>query len=143
MEINKEFRERREEREYNEEESKTERLEESKKKRGRKKKGSMGAITEPKDQYKYFIDVSKDDQQKNIIQNLLKQANDKKHGREILLKDLVLAALPKLSAKDIEKIQESCLSEMEKVERALYDYNLKNQTNLELGEFLVRKLGIT
>ncbi len=73
---------------------------------------------------------------------MLSQANQKDYGREITFKDLVFAALPKLTQKDIEKIQESTLTEMEKVQRALNDYNKKNETNLSLGEFLVRKLGI-
>lgn len=77
-----------------------------------------------------------------LISNMLMQANQKDYGREVTFKDLVLAALPKLSQKDIEKLQENCLSEMEKVERALSEFNKKNETKLSMSEFLVRKLGI-
>lgn len=115
---------------------------EGKKKRGRKRKDETVEQLNPKDQNKFFIDVSKEPENKELILNFLTQANDKSLGREITFKDIVFAALPKLNSKDIEKLQESCLSEMEKVERALADYNKKNDLQLSMGEFLVRKLGI-
>jgi hypothetical protein len=117
-------------------------MEEVKKKRGRRRKDEPVELVNPKDQNKYFIDVSKEPENKELILNILVQANQKELGREITFKDLVFAALPKLSQKDIERIQESCLSEMEKVERALSEFNKKNETKLTMGEFLVRKLGI-
>ncbi len=49
---------------------------------------------------------------------------------------------PKLTAKDLEKIQEGSLSEMERVQRFLDEHNQKNETKLTLGEFLVKKLNI-
>lgn len=113
-----------------------------KKKRGRRRKDEPVEQVNPKDQNKFFVDVSKDQENKELILNFLVQANNKGQGREITFKDLVFIALPKLTPKDIEKLQESCLSEMEKVERALSEYNKKNEINLTLGEFLVRKLGI-
>lgn len=115
---------------------------EEKKKRGRRKKNEPVEQEINKDQNKYYVDVTKDSEGKELLLNLLAQANKKDFGREITFRDLVFAALPKLSPKDIEKIQESTLTEMEKVQRALNDYNKKNETNLSLGEFLVRKLGI-
>jgi hypothetical protein len=114
----------------------------AKKKRGRRRKDEVVENVIQKDQNKFFIDVSKETENKELISNMLMQANQKDYGREITFKDLVLAALPKLSQKDIEKLQENCLSEMEKVERALSEYNKKNETKLSMGEFLVRKLGI-
>lgn len=116
--------------------------EEEKKKRGRRKKNEPVEQEINKDQNKYYVDLTKDSEGKELLLNLLAQANKKDFGREITFRDLVFAALPKLSPKDIEKIQESTLTEMEKVQRALNDYNKKNETNLSLGEFLVRKLGI-
>lgn len=113
-----------------------------KKKRGRRRKDEVIENVIAKDQNKFFVDVSKETENKELISNMLSQANQKDFGREITFKDLVFAALPKLTQKDIEKLQESCLSEMEKVERALSEYNKKNDTNLTMGEFLVRKLGI-
>lgn len=112
------------------------------KKRGRRRKDEVIENVIQKDQNKFYVDVSKEIENKELILNMLMQANQKDYGREITFKDLVLAALPKLSQKDIEKLQENCLSEMEKVERALSEFNKKNETKLSMGEFLVRKLGI-
>lgn len=113
-----------------------------KKKRGRKKKELNEESNTNKEQNKFFIDVSKDPESKEMILNLLAQMNSKSYGREIILKDLVLAALPKLTTKDLEKVQENSLTEMEKVERALDEYNKKSDVKLTLGEYLVKKLGI-
>lgn len=116
--------------------------EEAKKKRGRRRKDEVVETVIQKDQNKFFVDVTKETENKELISNLLLQANQKDFGREVTFKDLVLAALPKLTQKDIERLQENCLSEMEKVERALAEFNKKNETKLTMGEFLVRKLGI-
>ncbi len=115
--------------------------EEQKKKRGRRKNQEREA-SETKDQDKFFIDVSKNEEQKHMIQNLLNQANNKDHGREIILKDLVLVSLPKITTKEIERLQENSLTEMEKVSRALDEYNKKAEVKLSLGEFLVKKLAL-
>lgn len=48
----------------------------------------------------------------------------------------------KLNSKDIDKLKDDSLSEMEKVTKLLNEYNQKNNSNLELGEFLVKKLNI-
>ncbi|MFP5491738.1 MAG: hypothetical protein ACLGG0_09560 [Bacteriovoracia bacterium] len=114
----------------------------TKKRKGRKKKESNEGDQASKEQNKFFIDVSKDAESKEMLLSLLAQVNNKTYGREIILKDLILVALPKLSSKDLEKIQENSLSEMEKVERALDEHNRKSDVKLTLGEFLVRKLGI-
>lgn len=116
--------------------------EEQKRKRGRRKKDEVQEQYEPKDQNKYFIDVSKNKDQRELIQNILNQANNKNYGREIILKDLVLIALPKITAKEIEKLQENSLSEMERVSMALDEYNKKSEVKLTLGEFLVKKLAL-
>ena len=68
--------------------------------------------------------------------------NHELHGREINFKDLALFSVTKLTDKDLEKIQETTLSDMEKVERALIEFNKKNNSNLTLGEFLVKRLSI-
>lgn len=89
------------------------------------------------DQDKFFIDVAKDQEAKELVSKLLGEANNKLFGRQIILKDLVLAALPKLSAKDIEQIQNNILSNLEKVKKQCFEYNQKNKTDLDLGEYLV------
>ncbi|HAZ13907.1 MAG: hypothetical protein A2X86_13020 [Bdellovibrionales bacterium GWA2_49_15] len=95
-----------------------------------------------KEQTKFFVDASGDKQSLDLIFDLLARCNQKTKGREITFKDICLLALPKITDKDIERLQEVSLSEMEKVQRALEEFNQKNGTNLELGEFLVKKLNI-
>ncbi len=89
------------------------------------------------DQDKFFIDVTKDQEAKELISKLLVEANNKSFGRQIFLKDLVLAALPKLTTNDIEQIQNNVLSSLEKVKKQCFEYNQKNKTDLDLGEYLV------
>jgi hypothetical protein len=112
------------------------------KKRGRKPKNQRQAFTINNEQTKFFIDVSKEKSSQELIFELLRNANNKEHGREVTFKDIVIPALGKLTAKDIEKIQEDSLTEMQKVEKTLLEYNKKNNTKLTLGEFLVKKLNI-
>ena len=112
------------------------------KKRGRRPKGVKEEFILNKDQTKFFVDLSKDKKILKDIMSLLEQANNKSYGREITFKDLSVYAVKKLNSKDIEKIQENSLSEMEKVERALDDYNSKNGESLSLGEYLVKQLKI-
>jgi len=116
--------------------------EEGPKKRGRKKKETAEEDKIHKDQDKFFVDVSRDKDQRQLIQNFLNQANNKSYGREVILKDLILLSLPKLTPKDIERVQENSLSEMERVQRALDEHNKKAESKLTLGEFLVKKLSL-
>lgn len=111
-------------------------------KRGRKKKNAKENKYEDKEEYKdgqdkFFIDIAKDQDAKDMVKKLLFEANNKQFGRPIILKDLVLAALPKLSSKDIEQIQNGTLTHLEKVKKQCFEYNQKNKTNLDLGEYLV------
>jgi hypothetical protein len=75
------------------------------------------------------VGLSHDKVELSLITELMGKANQKDYGREIIFKDL-------------EKIQEATLSDMEKVERALIEFNKKNNSNLSLGEFLVKRLSI-
>lgn len=93
-------------------------------------------------QSKFFIDLRKEPEQLQMILNALRVANNKNYGREIILKDLVLVAIPKLTSKDIERIQEQSLNEMERVQRLCDEYNEKNNLNLSLGEFLIKKFNL-
>lgn len=120
----------------------TEDKEEIKRRKGRRRKNETRERIESKDQEKYFIDVSKNKEQKELIQEILNQANNKSYGREIILKDLLLISLPKVTTKEIEKLQENSLSEMEKVSKALDEFNKKAEVKLTLGEFLVKKLAL-
>jgi hypothetical protein len=116
---------------------------EGNKRKGTRRQNEQGQeSTYSKEQNKFFVDVSKDAESRDMILNLLGQANKKEHGREIILKDLVLVALPKLTPKDVERIQENCLTPMEKIQREWTEYNKKNSLDLSFDEFLVKKLGI-
>ena len=89
-----------------------------------------------------MVDLSSDKIALELVFKLLLESNQKDYGHEITFKELAIFALERLSSKDVEKIQEGSLSEMEKVERALKEFNSKNGTHLSLGEFLVKKLNI-
>ena len=115
---------------------------EEKKKRGRKPKQEQGGYVINKEQTKFIMDVSGDKKLQEKIISLLELANNKTYGREITFRDLAFQALGRMSDKDVEKIQEGSLSEMERVQKHLDEFNQKNNTNLGLGEFLVKKLGI-
>jgi len=110
--------------------------------RGRKAKNQAKDMAKLKEQTKFFVDLSQEQESLDLIFDLLEKCNQKSYGREILFKDLSLYAVSKLSDKDIEKIQEVSLTEMERVQRALDEYNKKTGQNLSMGEFLVKKLGI-
>lgn len=112
------------------------------KKRGRKRKDAKENKNEDKEEYKdgqdkFFIDVTKDQEAKEMVGKLLVEANNKQFGRPIILKDLLMMALTKLTSKDIEHVQNNTLTHLEKVKKQCFEYNQKNKTNLELGEYLV------
>lgn len=113
------------------------------KKRGRKPKNFQEEYKINLDQTKFFVDLSKDKESLEAVFKLLESANHKSYGKEITFKDLALFGIEKITPKDIEKLQDNSLSEMEKVERALDEYNKKHGTQLTLGEFLVKKLSIS
>lgn len=117
-------------------------IEEAGKKRRGRHKNQKKEFVIKEEQTKFFVDLSHDKESLDLIFDLLRKCNEKDFGKEIIFKDLCLYAVSKLTDKDLEKIQEGSLSEMEKVERALFDYNKKSGTNLTMGEFLVKKLGI-
>jgi hypothetical protein len=73
---------------------------------------------------------------------IIREANNRDYGRKITFKDLAIYALPKLTVKDLEKIQESTLNDMERVQKLLDEHNQKNSTTLSMGEFLVKKMNI-
>ncbi len=112
------------------------------KKRGRKSKNEKVVYELNRSQTKFFVDLSKEGVPLEKVFDLLTKSNKKDYGREITFKDLALFGIDKIVDKDIEKIKDGSLSEMEKVVKALDEYNLKNGTSLSMGEFLVKKLSI-
>lgn len=117
--------------------------EEGMERRGRKKKDKkLEENNEVDSQYKFFVDLRHEKEVLEQILKMLKTANNKNYGKELTFKDLAVYAVPRLTAKDLEKIQEGSLSEMERVQRLLDEHNQKNEIKLSLGEFLVKKLNI-
>ena len=123
-------------------EEKKEIEESQKKKRGRRPKDSKVEYVLNKEQTKFFVDLSKNKNELKLVQDILIKVNDKHHGVEVLFKDIALFSIEKLTIKDIDKLQENSLSEMEKVQRSLDEYNTKNNLKLSLGEYLLKKLNL-
>ncbi len=73
----------------------------------------------------------------------LEEANKKECGREVIFKDIVAYAFAKLTSKDLEAIKENSLTDRERVKQALAEYNQKEDANLELWEFLAKKLKLS
>jgi hypothetical protein len=115
---------------------------EKNKKRGRKPKNEKKEYVLNRDQTKFFIDYGDNKKELGVVFDLLVKANKKGLGRDIVFKDLAMFGLSKLNEKDLEKIQESSLTEMERVYRSLEDYNEKSGLRLCLGEYLSKKLGV-
>lgn len=113
-----------------------------KKKRGRKSKNERQEYQINPEQTKFFVDLSKEKEPLEKVFDLLTKVNQKNYGREITFKDLALFGIEKITDKDLDKIKDGSLSEMEKVEKALDEYNQKHGTKLSMGEFLVKKLSI-
>jgi len=117
-------------------------INENGKKGRRKRENSQEEVMNEDQQYKFFVDLRHDKEVLEQILKMLKDVNNKPYGKEITFKDLAAYAVPKLLPKDLEKIQESSLNEMERVQRLLDEHNEKNKIKLSLGEFLVKKLNI-
>jgi len=112
------------------------------KKRGRKIKNQKKEVSINQEQTKFFVDLSHEKECLGLIFDLLRKCNEKDYGKPILFKDLCLYAVSKLTDKDIDKIQEHSLTEMEKVQRAFDEHKKKTGQEMSLGEFLTKKLGI-
>ena len=111
--------------------------EERGKRKYKKRESGETAEVSQKEKEKFFIDVSKNEKGRELINNILAEVNSKKFGREIILKDLILIALPKLTQKDFDVIRGSSLSDYEKMEKECFEYNHKNGTNYDLGYYFV------
>ena len=115
---------------------------EREKKRGRKTKKQIKEVHINKEQTKFFVDLSNEQESLSLIFDFLMKCNKKDYGKAIIFKDLCVYAVSKLTAKDVDKLKEQSLGEMEKVEIALVEHNKKTGQSLNLGEFLVKRLGI-
>lgn len=114
--------------------------------RGRKK---IKEETKIEDKKKFFLDYSKDEKNHQQICEILREANkselgvnNKKLGREILIKDIVDYLLPRVTKKDIEAIKEMGLGLMDKVELQYLQHIKKNNLKISFEEYLAKELKI-
>jgi len=110
--------------------------------RGPKPKNQLREIDKIEEQRKFVADLSQEDEERRLIFEILKKANDKPQGREVTFKDLVLISMSKINEKDIAKLQELSLSKQEKLQKVVDEYNLKNGTSLSLEDYFMMKAGI-
>ena len=108
----------------------------------RKSKNNKEMFKINKEQTRFIVDLGSDVEVLGKVFDLLEKVNNKEYGREITFKDLAILGITKISSKDIEKIQEGSMTEMEKVERVFNEYKTKTGEGITLGEFLVKKLNI-
>lgn len=112
------------------------------KKRGPKPKNQVREIDNSEERKKFVADLSTEDEERRLIFELLKKANDKPQGREVTFKDLVIISMSKITDKDIARLHEMSLSKQEKLQKVVDDYNLKNSTNLSFEDYFMMKVGI-
>ncbi|MCK5074436.1 MAG: hypothetical protein KAQ98_13480 [Bacteriovoracaceae bacterium] len=95
-----------------------------------------------REKVRFTVDLSNEKKSLEVVFKLLEQANKKDYGREIDFRDLAIYGINKLGQRDVEKIQEASMSEMEKVERLFNEHKTKHGGDMTLGGFLVKKLNI-
>ena len=111
---------------------------ESKKPRKRKKTPRPSY----EDRKRFVIDRSRIPKVHALALKILTAANKKEQGREVNFEHLAALALAKVRPNDIERLKNESLTDMDKVNLKLIEYNRNNKTNLSLGQFLARELGI-
>ena len=94
-------------------------------------------------QGRFLVDFRRDSKNRERVLQLLEEANKKERGGEVTFKDIVAYALAKLTSKDLEAIRQNSLTGMDKVKQMLAEYNRKEGANLDLGEFLAKKLKLS
>ena len=95
-----------------------------------------------KKQRRFYIDFKGEDGAHKRLMELLTVVNEKDYGSPIGVKEVFIHSMGKLNPKDLEKIRDSSLSGLEKVERARIEFNEKNDTNFKMEEFLLRRLNL-
>ena len=89
---------------------------------------------------RFVIDKSRTPQIHAMVTKFLEDANRKELGRAITFADLTGYALAKLTATDLDELRAESLSDMDKIQLELAKYNDDNDSNLSLGQFLVKRL---
>ncbi|HXH74688.1 MAG TPA: hypothetical protein VNJ08_06960 [Bacteriovoracaceae bacterium] len=91
---------------------------------------------ENKIQDRFFVDVSGDEKSLELVHGLLREANNKKFGRKLILKDLVMVGLGKLNQKDVERIKNASLGPADLVRRKADQYNEAHGTEYDMYEYI-------
>ena len=91
---------------------------------------------------RFVIDGSRTPKVHALAVKLLTAANKKEQGREVTFEKLAALALSKVNNSDLERLQRESLTDMDKVNLKLKEYNRRHKTNLTLGQFLVKELNI-
>lgn len=97
---------------------------------------------EGRSQSRFIMDLRHDKKGLEKVLEALKRVNEKDYGDEVSFKDLCLFAINKLGEKDVERIKDESMTDMEKVEIARKEFNEKSGSTLSLAEFLVKKLNL-
>lgn len=95
-----------------------------------------------KKQRRFYIDFKGEDDAHKRLMELLTVVNEKDYGSPIGVKEVLIHSMGKLNPKDLEKIRDSSLTGLEKVERARIEFNEKNDTDFSMEEFLLRRLNL-
>ena len=89
---------------------------------------------------RFVLDRSRSPKIHALAVRILTAANKKEHGREVTFENVAALALSKIKAPELERLKNQSLTDMDKVNLKLIEYNRRNKTNLSLGEFLIREL---
>ena len=89
---------------------------------------------------RFVIDEKRTPQIHAMVTKVLEEANTKELGREITFADLTGHALAKLNPNDLDELKTKSLTDMDKIQLELKKYNDDNNSNLSLGQFLVKRL---
>ena len=112
------------------------------KKKSRKSKNDKDGFKINKEQTRFIVDLGSDVENLGKIFEQLEKANNKEYGRKISFKDLAVYGITKIKLRDIEKIQESSMTKMEKVEREFNAYKSRIGEGVTLEKLGAKKLNI-
>jgi len=112
------------------------------KKKSRKSKNDKDGFKINKEQTRFIVDLGSDVENLGKIFEQLEKANNKEYGRKISFKDLAVYGITKIKPRDIEKIQESSMTKMEKVEREFNAYKSRIGEGVTLEKLGAKKLNI-
>ena len=112
------------------------------KKKSRKSKNDKDGFKINKEQTRFIVDQGSNVEGLGKIFEQLEKANNKEYGRKISFKDLAVYGITKIKPRDIEKIQESSMTKMEKVERVFNAYKSRIGEGVTLEKLGAKKLNI-